>query len=274
MTHTTIMKRPNFLPLLIIACLYSAFGFQNASAQWGPMGPIGFSGGGWGSSWGGGFGGWGHGGWNMQSNPLGRVQIQGDVNFSSQIDEGDAAMGNEPKRNPHGLIIGAGEMTKLILTCQPNAYRQRQVGEPKVKMDFYKLVSVLEVKGVNLGDKKGRFSSFEDEIASCGRVLVWLDSTRRQLLLDSSDPTRRRVEWQWASSVPPERVFVEGVAPTQPGGALIVTLELDDSNKQGISKWFGEPAIWDRQLISVGTKRKPKPNIDRTPVWTVTGLGK
>ncbi|MEZ5384387.1 MAG: hypothetical protein R3F13_02605 [Prosthecobacter sp.] len=271
------MKRSTFF-LTLISFLLAGFGAQKANAQWGPIGPIGFSGGGWGSSWGGGWGpsyvGWGLGGWSNQSNPLGRVQIQGDVNFSGKIDEVDAGMGNEPKRNPHGLIIGAGEMTKLILTCQPNAYRQRQVGEPKVKMDFYKLVSVLDVKGVNLGDKKGRFASFEDETATCGRVLVWLDSTRRHLLLDSSDPTRRRVEWQWASSVPPERVFVEAMSPTQPGGALIVTLELDDSNKRGFGKWFGEPAIWDRQLISVGTFGKPKPNIDRTPVWTVTGGGK
>ena len=266
------MKKTNYLLILVVGLL-AGLGTQSASGQWGPMGPIGFSGGGWGSSWGPGWGGWGPGGWNQQSNPLGRVQIEGDVNFSGQIDDSDTAMGNEPKKNPHGLIVGDGEMTKLKLTCQPNAYRQRQVGEPKVKMDFYKLVTVLDIKGVNLADKKGRFVSFEDEIDSCGRVLVWLDSTRRQLLLDSSDPARRRVEWSWSSSVPPERVFVEGVVPTRPGGAFIVTLELDDSNKQGIYKLFGEPAIWDRQLISVGTSGKPKPNIDRTPVWTYTGGG-
>ncbi|WP_395752799.1 hypothetical protein [Prosthecobacter sp.] len=235
------------------------------------MGPIGFSGGGWGSSWVGGYGGysgWGAPGYNVQTNPIGRVKIEGDVNFSGQINEADAAMGNEPKRNPYGLTVGAGEMTKLIMTCQPNAYRQRQVGEPKVRMDFYKLVTGLEIKGVNLGDKKGRFQNFEQETATCGRILVWMDSTRRQLLLDSADPSRRRVEWLWSATVPPERIFVEGVRPTNPGGAFIVTYELDDSNKKGISKWFGEPAVWDRQLITVGQVKVPKPKIDRTPTWT------
>jgi|GEM_PF-2049433 len=264
------------LTLLFTVAVFLGLGVKESSAQWG---------GGWGPAWGGwgpGWGSWGPGwswpggSWNWQepTNPIGRVKIEGDVNYSGKIDNLDIYMGNEPKRNPYGLIIGAGEMTKLILTCQPNAYRQPNVGEPKVRMDFYKLVSILEVRGVNLADRKGRFATFEEEIANSGRVLVWLDHTRRYLLLDSSDPTRRRVEWPWASSVLPERVFVEAVETTQPGAALIVTLELDDSNVTGIRRIFGEPAMWDRQMISVKVPGKPKPYVDRTPVWVSARGGK
>ena len=213
-----------------------------------------------------------------QSNPIspymGRVKIEGDVNYSKTIDHTDASMGKEPKFNPYGLIVGAGEITKLLLTCQPNADRNVTVGEPKVRMPFHVLVASLEVRGVNLGNRKGKFSSFEDEVAASGRVLVWLDHTKRYLLLDSADPARRRVEWPYSNSVPPERVFVEGITPTQPGAAIIVTMEIDDSNRRGLSKIYGEPAIWDRQMISVHAPGvQPKPWKDTSPVWANSGSG-
>jgi hypothetical protein len=65
---------------------------------------------------------------------------------------------------------------------------------------------------------------------------------------------------------------VEGITPTQPGGAFIVTLELDDSNRRGLAKLGGEAAIWDRQLITVHSPGvHPKPWKDRTPVWANSG---
>jgi hypothetical protein len=271
------------LTLAVFALMAVLSALSPANAQWSGFGGPGWSGAGWG---GGGFGpGWGAwgpgfglgypGGYWTYSSPmspyLGKVQIRGDVDYSTHIDSADIALGNEAKRNPNGLIIGAGEITKLLLTCQPNADRQSTVGEPKVRLPFPVLVASLELRGINLANKKGRFASFEEEVASCGRVLVWLDHTKRYLLLDSSDPARRRVEWPYASSVPPERVFVEGIKATQPGSAFIVTLELDDSNRHGLSKIFSEPAIWDRQLISVQIPGKqPKPWVDTTPVWVTT----
>jgi hypothetical protein len=143
------------------------------------------------------------------------------------------------------------------------------MGAPKIKMPFHLLVSSLEIRGVNLGRKDGKFATFEDEVATCGRVLVWLDHTKQYLLLDSADPERRRVEWPYSTSVPPERVFVEGVVPTQPGGAFYITMALDDSNRQGFSKFFSEPAVWDRQMISVKQPGvEPKPWTDMSPVWS------
>lgn len=253
-------------------------GTTTANAQWGGWGGPGW--GGYGPSWGAWGPGWGYAGgyWNY-SNPIdpfiGKVKISGDVNYSKTIDGTDAALGNHPKRNPYGLIIGAGEMTKLLLTCQPNPDRQSTVGKPKVRLPFPILVASLEVRGINLGDKKGRFPTFEDEVANCGRVLVWLDHTKKFLLLDSSDPQRRRIDWPYSTHVPPERIFVEGVEVTQPGAAFIVTMSLDDSNRRGLSKIMSEPAVWDRQLITVQIPGvQPKPYYDKTPVWVTTGGGK
>jgi hypothetical protein len=241
---------------------------STANAQWANWGPT------WGA-WGPGFvypGGYPF--WSypyQESTRIGKVRIEGDVNYSVTIDNGDLALGHHPKRNPYGLIVGAGEMTKLLLTVEPSD-RLPTLGEPKIRMPFKILVASLELRGVNLGHTKGKFASFEDEVAACGRVLVWLDHTKRYLLLDSADPTRRRVEWPYANSVPPERVFVEGITPTQPGGAFIVTLELDDANRRGLSKLGSEPAVWDRQIITCHAPGvHPKPWKDMTPVWANTG---
>lgn len=262
------MKRIPVLFLLAL-CLITA---QRADAQvfFGPQGLSGLGPGwrGW-SAWGGGYaiGQWYH---TRPSSPyLGRAEIKADVNYSSGIDRHDHDLGKDAKFNPYGLMLGSGELTKLLLTAAPNGDRNVTVGEPRVQLPFPVLVASLEVRGINLGHRKGRFASFEQEVATCGRVLVWLDHNRKYLLLDSADPARRRVEWPFASSIPPERVFVEGVTPTQPGGAFIVTLELDDSKRNPISAFFySEPAVWDRQLITVHPKGvTPKPWSDNTPVW-------
>ncbi len=264
------------LSTFFIAAVLTVAACSEASAQWG--------GGVWSPGWGGwgrGVGGWGSG-WRSWNRPgqlpptsstslLGRVAIEGDVNYSGEIDLGDYRMGKEAKFNPHGLIIGAGEMAKLRLTCEPNAARNRTTGEPRVDMEFYRLVASMEIQGINLGDRYGRFASFEEEMANCGRVLVWLDHTRNLLLLDSANPEMRRVEWPYASTVPPKRVFVEAVEPSAGGSAFIVTMELDDSNRKGLSKMFSEPAVWDRQLISVKVPGVKKPYEDKTPVWSFVG---
>lgn len=224
--------------------------------------------------WGAGFGRptWGGARWRGFDS-IGKVRLDVDIDFSGFINGRDASRGNGAKRNPYGLVIGTNEMTKVAITCVPNQDRRPSIGEPTYKMDFHKLVCSMEIRGVNLGDKEGRFASFEEEVSQAGRILVWLDSSRRYLLLDSADPARRRVEWPYAASVPPERVYIQAVENTQPGAAFLVTLELDDSNSNGVSRALGEPAVWDRVLISAHTPGIPKPYIDRTPVWVFTGSG-
>jgi hypothetical protein len=259
-----------FLSLLVLAVALLPVSESRAQSFGAPPG-WNYFGPGWGGwmAWGGGYG---FGEWHQYQSisPLmGKVEIRADVDYDAKIDFGDKQLGKEAKFNPYGLMVGSGELTKLLLTAQPNGDRNVTVGEPRVTMPFHILVASLEVRGVNLGDKRGRFKSFEQEVATCGRLLVWLDHNRKYLLLDSADPARRKVEWPFSSSVPPERVFVEGVMPTHPGGAFVVTLELDDSKRTWLSKFFySEPAIWDRQLITVHPKGvTPKPWKDNTPVW-------
>ena len=236
----------------LITCLATS----QADAQWG--------------AWGGGMGyrSWGHRYWAPE---IGKVRLTVDINYSGTIRGLEGT--NEQKRNPYGLVIGTNEMTKFQILCEPNQSRRPSIGEPPERLPFYKLVCSLDIKGVNLADPKGRFNSFEEEVAQCGRILVWLDSSRRYLLLDSADPARRHVDWPYAMSVPPSRVYIQALSDTMPGAAFLVTLELDDSNLNGICRHFGDLASWDRVLVTAHTPGIPKPYEDRTPVWVATGGG-
>lgn len=201
-----------------------------------------------------------------QINPLGKMSISADLNRDGFIStRGD----NNTKVTPPGLLIGTNEMTKLLLSCIPDPTSlPPKVGSPKVNMKYHKLALILDIRGVDLGVKSGKFKSLDREIEKCGRILVWADKTRQHLLLDSSDPLRRRLVWAYADSVPLPHVYVEGAQAAQPGGSYLITWELDDSfGQNAFQRFFGEPAVWDRLMVSVRPIGSDKPFIDNDPVW-------
>jgi hypothetical protein len=248
------MKPQAFLMIAVVMVLFTS---QSAMAQWGWQ---------WGPQI---SPGWGAG-WNPFSGPriqnsLGTVSISADFNYDGHVWAGE---GQGTKVTPPGLIIGTDEMAKIAVSCTPTADYLPQIGTPKVKMNFHKLAIILDVRGVDLGKKNGRFRSLDAELEKCGRVLIWADKDRKRLLLDSADPTKRRMMWPYAEVYPLPHLYVEGVQACQPGGAYIFTWELDDSNGQN---WFkrclGQPSVWDRMMLSVHPIGSPKPHVDSDPVW-------
>jgi len=213
----------------------------------------------------GGWAGWGPGAGPRINTPLGKVGINADFNYDGQI---WGSEGENAKVTPPGLVIGSDEMTKVLLTCNPDPVHLPQTGSPKVMMRFHKLAVILDVRGIDLSRKNGQYRSLDKEVEKCGRILVWADKYRKHLLLDSSDVTRRRLIWSYADSVPLPHVYVEGVQAAQPGGAHLITWELDDSYGQNaFQRFFGEPAVWDRLMLSVRPRGLTKPNVDTDPVW-------
>ena len=209
--------------------------------------------------------GWGPGRGPRINTPLGKVGINADYNYDGRIRSGE---GGNSKVTPPGLIIDTSEMTKVVLSCNPDPVYLPQTGSPEVVLRYHKLAVILDVRGVDLAQKNGQYRSLSREIEKCGRILVWADKNRQNLLLDSSDPTRRRLVWSYSESVPLPHVYVEGVNAGQPGAAYFITWELDDSfGQNAIQRFFGEPAVWDRLMISVRPRGLTKPNVDNDPVW-------
>lgn len=207
--------------------------------------------------------GWGY--FPQQDMSLGKASLSADTNYDGLI---DLEAGANVKRNPPGLVIGAGEMAKVDIAVVHNASRQTTNDSPNLKFLYYKTGVTLDLRPVNLSHKRGRFSSFEEEQSRSGRVLVWLDEHRNSLLLDSANPEKRRVQWPAASSLPPKHVYVEGVQAGDSGTVMMFTLLLDNNNLGPIAdKLFGEKAAWDALMFTVWPQPRVKPYIDRSPVW-------
>jgi hypothetical protein len=214
----------------------------------------------------GGFG-FGMGYFPNQDRSLGAVSIAGDINYDGYLDGSDRDPGSSIKRNPPGLIIGTRELARVDLSVVHNASLQSK-GSPDFKFLYYKTAAILDLRPINLGHRRGNFRSYEEEQARSGRVRVWLDHNRTTLLLDSSDPERRRVQWPAASSLPPKHVYVEGVTPGDEGTVMMLTLLLDNNNLSPTAdKIFGEKASWDAMMLSVWPSPRTKPYIDNPRVW-------
>lgn len=214
----------------------------------------------------GGFG-FGVGYFPVQDRSLGTVGITADTNYDGYLDSMDSSAGPNLKRNPPGLIVGAREMARVDLSVVHNASLQTN-GSPDLKFKYYKTSAILDLRPVNLAHRRGRFKSFQDEQARSGRVLVWLEPNRKTLLLDSSDPERRRVQWPAAISLPPKHVYVEGVAPGDSGTVMMLTLLLDNTNMGVVAdKLFGDKASWDAMMFSVWPTPRQKPYSDNPVVW-------
>ena len=142
---------------------------------------------------------------------LAKLDIDGDMNYDGTIDNWDPADNGAFQQTPPGLVIGKGELSKLIIRLTP--YRVDFRGEAVV---------TLEVAGINRSKKSGSFSDLDDELSSTGAIKIWRDLTRKELLIDSTDPKKRFYEWvvddtKYPANLPgivPRTVYVEGINPS------------------------------------------------------------
>ena len=142
---------------------------------------------------------------------LAKLDIDGDMNYDGTIDNWDPADNGAFQQTPPGLVIGKGELSKLIIRLTP--YRVDFRGEAVV---------TLEVAGINRSKKSGSFIDLDDELSSTGAIKIWRDLTRKELLIDSTDPKKRFYEWvvddtKYPANLPgivPRTVYVEGINPS------------------------------------------------------------
>lgn len=262
----TIMNSRLCLATLALFLTGFSPGLASGQGVWGISAPIFAPGPGWGQGW--------RPVWINRSQPslLGKVSVAADYNYDGEVNGKDKYVERGLTEGPLGLIIGTNEMAKVELTCVPTPTPKVRIGEPKIKMKYYKLALILSIEGVNLAKKNGKFKTMEDEFASCGRILVWSDQTRQELLLDSSDVSKRTLMWPYSESVPLPHIYVEAVEPAQPGNAHVITWELDDSYGQnGFQRAFGEPAVWDRIMVTAHPTGIEKPFKDTSPAWVQFG---
>lgn len=146
--------------------------------------------------------------WRDRERQIAKLDLDADMNQDGVLSNTDPADGGAFEATPPGLLLGEGEMTRVVIRLLP--YRVDFDGE---------VVVTLELEGINRNVRTGEFESLDEEIASVGHVRVWRDAARKQLLIDSKDPSKRVVEFTtsyktYPYNLPitvPRFVFVEGV---------------------------------------------------------------
>jgi hypothetical protein len=146
--------------------------------------------------------------WRDKERQIAKVDLDADMNQDGNLSNTDPADGGSFEATPPGMILGVGELTRVIIRVIP--YRVDFDGE---------VVVSLEAEGINRGDRTGEYATLDDEMASMGHIRVWRDPGKKQLLLDTRDPAKRLVEFttsyrSYPYNLPlavPRYVFVEGV---------------------------------------------------------------
>ena len=183
-----------------------------------------------------------------------KLDMDADLSYDGVIDGSDPADGGAFEQTPPGLVLGREELSRFLVRVNP--YRIDFDGEA---------VLTLEVAAINRDAASGKFDSFEKEVAATGRIRVWKNADRKELLLDSGDPNRRFVEWvadhrAYPANLPsiyPRFFYVEGVKPSpKHKGDLRILVTISHRNK-GESR---ESAYGRWVAASVGVKEVAPPS--------------
>ena len=143
-----------------------------------------------------------------EERKVAKIDLDADLNYDGIVSNEDPADGGSFEATPPGLVVGVGELSKLVVRLSP--YRIDYQGN---------VVVTIEVAGINRAVASGRFGSFEEEQAAVGRIRVWKDAKKGTLLLDSGNPDKLMHEFimdatKYPANLPgtvPRTLYVEGV---------------------------------------------------------------
>jgi hypothetical protein len=132
---------------------------------------------------------------------LAKIDLDGDLDYDGTINPDSPSTQGAAESVPPGLQIGTGELTRLLIRFK--TYQSQFPGS---------LVVSLEVSGISRDSASG---AVEAGGASVGRIRVWRDPQRKELLVDSGDKGNLRHEWRYDSGKLaggiPRAIYVEGV---------------------------------------------------------------
>lgn len=175
-----------------------------------------------------------------------KLDIDSDMNYDGTIDNYDPADQGLYETTPPGVIMGEGELAKLIIRFRMNHVgfqewegthrgwqNPRTRVHPQVHEDSEKrldsavdaeldaeewkaiqsgvgfqghAVVTMEVVGINREVQSGLFKNFNEEKESTGRIRVWADEKKKKLLLDSGVASKRVYQWSAENRFFPENL--------------------------------------------------------------------
>lgn len=129
---------------------------------------------------------------------LSKIDLDADLDYDGSFSNESPAGQGKAEFVPPGLEVGVGEVTRLLIRFK--TYEEVFTGT---------LVVSLEVDGIDRSSLAGAGGG------KLGRIRVWRDQARKELLLDSGDSSKSRFEWRFdheklAGGIP-RTVYLEGV---------------------------------------------------------------
>lgn len=196
---------------------------------------------------------------------IAKIDLDGDLDFTGTINNEDPYSQGRFEYNPPGLELGVGEVTRLLVRFK--TYEEDYSGSLKV---------TLEVAGINRDSASGSFPGGPG--GQVGRIRVWRDQQRTELLLDSADSAKSKT-WtvdntQLARGVP-RTLYVEGVevSPKAEGDLrLLIFAEHFADGSGAAGSGLYQPAF-DHMLLTVRKEPVPKDFINGNAegVWSTVG---
>lgn len=133
---------------------------------------------------------------------ISKIDLDADLDYDGRLDNDSGSDQGQHEAVPPGLELGLGELSRLVVRFK--TYEEAFPGT---------LVVALEVDGVNRDSASGAFTAGGQK--SVGRIKVWRDQARTELLVDSGDSAKHRFEWRYDSKKRsggiPRTLYVEGV---------------------------------------------------------------
>lgn len=201
---------------------------------------------------------------------LSKIDLDGDLNYDGTINNEDPSNQGQLEYVPPGLEIGVGELTRLVI--RHTVYDLEFAGQ---------LAVTIEVAGINRESASGSFPAGGD--GEVGRIKVWRDETRAELLLDSGDPQKLSKTWIYEkgklSGGIPRTVCVEGVKTSGKfeGDLRLMALSAQspDGAATGSSSALSQTAF-DHMLVTVRKTPVAKEFVNNNAegVWSSPGAAK
>lgn len=197
---------------------------------------------------------------------LSKIDLDADLDYDGTLDNDLSSDQGALEFVPPGLELGVKEVTRALVRFK--TYEREFPGD---------LVVALEVSPVNRDSASGAFAG--NAKSAVGRIRVWRDQARKDLLLDSNDESKRRFEWRYDKEKRfggiPRTLYVEGVevSPKFEGDLRLLL-----SSSHGAGGGSSAPSslyqtAFDHVLVTVRAKPVEKEFINNNAegVWSSVG---
>jgi hypothetical protein len=195
---------------------------------------------------------------------LSKIDLDGDFNYDGTINNEDPTNQGRLEYVPPGLEVGVGEVTRLVIRLK--TYEVEFPGNLEV---------TLEVTGINRDSASGSFPAGSS--GQVGRIKVWRDQAKSELLLDSGDSGKISKTWVYekgklAGGIP-RTVYVEGAEASGKSEGdirlMAVAAHRPDGAAQGSNSTLYQSAF-DHMLLTVRKAPVPKEFVNNNAegVWS------